>query len=300
MMAVSCDKNDGIGTPDDFQSINGSDIVVNIASTKASSENMLVDVETNGFYLYVDQDGDTTTTAGDGDKLVFMKCEGATWSAYDAENKTTAVTDFKWVDFKRATVTALYAMEDDTNVAEVSASDIVNLTASVPVDQSSAIKCADWLVASSLRDGLVVKSDETGALTLAFDHLYSRMTIKVMKDATEQSSVKSVAISNAKCSAVMDLSSSLVSFDFSADSAVAVTFYLNTSTPEAVVYEAILLPQSFTEGIDIAINTYDEIFVYSTLVDLDATVDGDQVAIVGGQAYEIAVPVPSGFFQTLD
>ncbi len=291
--AVSCDKSDGMTPIESYEAINGTPISVAVEGSRAV-ENSATDLVADGFYLYIDQDSDITTTDGSGDLFVFMKRDDTNgWVAYTDSTAATPSTDFVWVDFKRATVTALYAMEGEDVVASVAVADMLSLSCSVPADQSSAMQYADWLVASSLREGAVSKSDATGQLTLNFDHLYSRLTIKVMKDGTTLSSVKSCAVVEVEQEATLCLQESTTAFEYAANVAAGLTLYPNAAE---TTYEAIVLPQTFAEGVSIAINTYDEIFVYTTLTDLDGASDGAQLEMVGGGDYIIEVPVPASFF----
>ncbi|MFI3305535.1 MAG: fimbrillin family protein [Rikenellaceae bacterium] len=297
--AVSCERADEMEFYDDYESINGTQITVSIEESRAT-ENTSADVVANGFYLYIDQDGESTTTDGEGDILVFMKKTESGWVAYTDSTAATEATNFKWVDFKGADVTALYAMSSDTAVASLTASDMVQLSCNLPADQSSAMQYADWLVASSLSDGAVTKSVETGEVTLNFTHLYSRLTIKVLEGGTTLKSVNSCSVTNAAQSATIALSTTLSEFVAAADGAdgeQGVTLFANTAD---TTYEAIMLPQTFADEVEIAINTYDEVIVYTTLSDLDGESDGAQLEMVSGGDYVIEVPVPVNFFPALD
>ncbi|MFI3304534.1 MAG: fimbrillin family protein [Rikenellaceae bacterium] len=296
VVAVSCERGDDMESYDSYEAINGTQITISIEESRAT-ENTSAEVVANGFYLYIDQDSDSTTTDGEGDVLVFMKKDQDSWTAYTDSSAMTVVDNFKWVDFKRATVTALYAMASDSDIATITAADMVQLSCNVPADQSSAMQYADWLVASSLGEGAVTKSVETGCLTLNFTHLYSRLTIKVLEGGTTLKSVNSCSVTNAAQSATLALSTTLTEFVPATDGAEGVTLFANITD---TTYEAILLPQTFANGVEIAINTYNEIYVYTTLSDLDGASDGAQLEMVSGGDYVIEVPVPASFFLMYD
>lgn len=289
---IACEKAEMVNIP--AADINGSSIGVEISVKTRAIENTVTELETNGFYLYVDQDGDTTSTSGEGDQIAFMKNEGGAWVAYQADGITKA-TSFNWVDFKNAQVTALYAMENSGEVATLTVADMLSMICSVPADQSvdNVSLYADWLVASSLRGDSVILSETSGKITLDFEHLYSRVAIKVMEDGATLRSAVNVSLVNVPTSATALLAESATLLYAIEGVETGVDMYYDATS---TTYQAIVLPSSYDKGIEVAITTVGTTEVYATISDLDQDSDGSQTELLSGQDYEVTVPVPAKFF----
>ncbi len=289
---ISCEKSEMVDVP--AASINGSAISVELSGVSRAIENTQVELIANGFYLYIDQDGDVATSDGVGDQLVFMKKESGAWVAYDAD-RTAPLSEFVWTDYKAAKITALYAMNTSGEVASITASDMIEMVCSVPADQTldGAALYADWLVASSLREGTVQLNDATGAITLDFEHLYSRISITVKQDGTTAVEALEVSLTNVPTTATARLAESATQLTAIEAAEEGVVMYFDAATTS---YQAIVLPSSYAKGISVAVGTVGTMVVYTTIADLDGASDGAQNELLSGQDYEVVVPVEASFF----
>ena len=158
---ASCAGEEEVTTPAD--SLKGKpinvDVLVSDIKTRAGYD---TDNLPTKFYLTIDQDGENYDYTN-----VVMKYEGDTWVAYESDAEGAAKKEMLWAN----------ATGNITVKAATFSLSSASTTLNAQTDQSTAegIKASDHLYYSSN----AVKPSENGTISIPFDHIMSKLEIKV-------------------------------------------------------------------------------------------------------------------------
>ena len=234
-LLASCAGEEEVTTPAD--SLKGKpinvDVLVSDIKTRAGYD---TDDLPTKFYLTIDQKG----TEYDYNNVV-MKYEGDSWVAYESDAENAEKKQLLWEGSEgNVTVTA-------ATFSLSSAS--TTLKALTNQSKAEGIKASDHLYYSSN----AVKPSENGTISIPFNHIMSKLEIKVtlrtQYGASENPITSAIAIGSATSATYSHAEATTWSNDNSAVSDISLCPSGSYSATERIAtYEAILIPQNISEN----------------------------------------------------